>query len=108
MPAQLDAVADLATLEKHFRELESQWQDEVGMLSSSTEIVNHHAFQAIIALGPAVVPFMLRDLEKRPRLWVWALPHILGENPVPDDAGGNVARMSELWLAWARSRGLTW
>ena len=51
---------------------------------------------------------LLRDLEKRPRLWVWALPRITGENPIPEDAGGNITRMSELWLQWGRARGLTW
>ena len=103
-PAQLDSQEDVA-LERRFRALEAQWQDDVGMLSSSTEIINHRAFQAIIALGPAVVPFMLRDLAQRPRLWVWALPRITGENPIPDDVGGDVGRMSELWLRWGRARG---
>ena len=33
-------------------------------------------------MGEAVIPLMLRDLEKEPRLWVWALPRITGQNPV--------------------------
>ena len=96
------------TVEKHFRRLEATWMTEVGHHSSTTKLVNHPAFQEIIRLGHAVVPFMLRDLEERPRLWVWALADITGANPVPASYAGNVARMSEAWLRWAREHGYQW
>ena len=48
---------------------------------------------------------MLRDLEERPRLWVWALPTITGANPVQPADAGNITKMSDSWLAWARERG---
>jgi hypothetical protein len=100
-PTQIDAqAADLATLEKRFRELSAQWEEETWFLSSPPQIINHPAFQAIIALGPAVVPLMLRDLEQRPRLWVWALPEVTGENPVPGEKAGNVTEMSRAWVQW--------
>jgi hypothetical protein len=105
-PTQLGQKADLAALEKRFRELEAQWTQDTEVLSSYQEIVGHPAFQAIVGLGPAVVPLMLRDLEERPRLWVWALPRITGENPVPDEAAGNIREMGEAWLNWGRARGL--
>ena len=81
---------------------------EVGHHSSTTKLVNHRAFQEIIRLGQAVVPFMLQDLEKRPRLWVWALPDITGVDPVPVSDRGNIAKMSEAWLRWARANGYQW
>ena len=71
-------------------------------------LVNHPAFQEIIRLGHAAVPFMLQDLEKRPRLWVWALPDITGADPVPVSDRGNIAKMSEAWLRWARTNGYRW
>ena len=52
------------------------------------------AFQEILDLGEEVVPLMLRDLQERPRLWVWALPHITGADPVPASDRGNIAKMS--------------
>lgn len=104
-PTQLTDAADLAALERRFRDLEARWTADTEFLSSYQEIVGHPAFQAIVALGPAVVPFMLRDLRERPRLWVWALSRITGENPVPDDAAGDVGKMSEAWLSWGRRRG---
>jgi hypothetical protein len=96
------------TVEERFRRLEAIWMAEVGYSSSSTELRGHPAFQEIIALGEAVVPLMLRDLEERPRLWVWALPRITGVDPVLPSDRGNIAKMSEAWLAWARAKGYRW
>jgi hypothetical protein len=71
-------------------------------------LCGHPAFQEIINLGEAVVPFMLRDLQERPRLWVWALPRITGANPVPASDTGNIRKMSEAWLQWGKMNGYQW
>jgi hypothetical protein len=96
------------TVEERFRRLEAKWMDEVGHLSSYTAIVNHPAFREIVRLGEAVVPLMLRDLQERPRLWVWALPEITGADPVSPGDGGKIAKMSEAWLRWGREHGYQW
>lgn len=93
-------------LEQRFRRLEAEWKADTEFLSDAGKIINHHAFKAIVALGKEVVPLMLHDLERQPSLWVWALPEITGENPVPADDGGNIRRMSEAWLKWGREKGL--
>jgi hypothetical protein len=93
------------TVEERFRSLEAVWLAETGFSSSSTVLRGHPAFQEIIALGEAVVSLMLRDLEERPRLWVWALPRITGADPVPESDRGNIAKMSEAWLRWGREHG---
>jgi hypothetical protein len=51
---------------------------------------------------------MLRDLEERPRLWVWALPEITGANPAPEIRAGNVRQLSEAWLRWGKEHGYRW
>jgi hypothetical protein len=96
------------TVQERFRRLEAAWMAEAGFSSSSSELRGHPAFQEIIALGEAVVPLMLRDLEERPRLWVWALPRITGADPVPPSDRGNIAKMSDAWLGWARAKGYRW
>ncbi len=96
------------TLEERFRRLESLWTAETGHLSSTTKIINHLAFQEILTLGSAVIPLMLRDLEVRPRLWVWALPRITGVNPIAESDCGNIAKMSQAWLRWAKEQGIEW
>lgn len=96
------------TVEARFRRLEQTWLDEVGFSSSSTVLQEHPAFQEIIRLGQPVVPLMLRDLEVRPGLWVWALPEITGADPVPVTDRGNIAKMSAVWLQWGRVNGYQW
>jgi len=94
------------SLEQRFRRLEAQWKADTEFLSDAGKIIGHPDFKAIIALGEAVVPLMLRDLERQPSLWVWALPEITGASPVSASDGGNIRKMSEVWLAWGRERGL--
>jgi hypothetical protein len=94
------------TVEQRLRRLESQWQADTQFLSDAGRIINHPAFQQIIALGKEVVPLLLHDLQARPSLWVWALPEITGENPVPPPDAGNIRKMGDAWVQWGRARGL--
>ncbi|MHB1426827.1 MAG: hypothetical protein ACYC3I_27025 [Gemmataceae bacterium] len=93
------------TVEERFRRLETLWRTETGHLSSSSKIIGHAAFHEIIRMGRAVVPFMLRDLEQQPRLWVWALPDITGDDPVPAADRGDIVKMTSAWLGWAKEHG---
>jgi hypothetical protein len=108
VPQTQTPTAPIETVEERLRRLEAVWTAETGYLSSYTEIVKHPAFQEIVRMGKAIVPLMLRDLETRPRLWVWALPQITGTNPVPASDAGNIAKMSEAWIRWGREHGYRW
>jgi hypothetical protein len=96
------------TVEERFRRLEKTWLDEIGYSSSPNELCGHPAFREIISMGEAVVPLMLRDLQERPRLWVWALPEITGVDPVPEDYAGNITKMSDAWVHWGKEHGYRW
>ncbi len=89
-----------------FEELALAWSQGTSHLSSPARLIEHPAYRQIIGLGPAVLPLVLRDLEERGRFWFPVLNAITGENPVPDDAAGDVERMSEAWLQWGRANGL--
>jgi hypothetical protein len=93
------------SVEQRFQRLAAIWEAETHYLSDAHRIMEHPAFQEILRLGQAVVPLMLRDLEQKPRLWVWALPRITGDNPVTSSEGGNIRKMSEAWLRWGREKG---
>lgn len=93
------------TTEERFRHLEAIWRAETGHLSSSSKIIAHPAFREIVRMGQAVIPFLVRDLERQPRLWVWALPEITGVDPVPASDGGDIAKMTAAWLDWAKQHG---
>jgi hypothetical protein len=73
-----------------------------------SEASRHWTYQEIIRLGPEVVPLLLRDLEEQHTHWFNALRTITGANPVPASAAGNVPKMVEAWLNWAKSKGYQW
>jgi hypothetical protein len=89
-----------------FEELAQTWAVETAHLSSPLKLMQHSAYRQIIGLGPAVLPLLLRDLAATRRFWFPALNAITGENPIPDDADGDVVRMTDAWIAWGRERRL--
>ncbi len=105
---QQTPVEPVETVEQRFRRLETVWKSDTQYLSDAHRIIEHPAFQEIISMGEAVIPLIMRDLEKGPRLWVWALPRITGQTPVKPSEGGNIRKMSEAWLRWAREHGYQW
>lgn len=95
-------------LSKRFAELASQWKRERGPHSSSAVLAEHPAYKEIIALGPAVVPFLLRELERRPDHWFRALAVLTGADPIPPESRGKLREMADAWLGWARAHGYEW
>jgi hypothetical protein len=93
-------------LEQTFNELAKQWKEETINLSSTERIVLHTAYQEIIGLGPNVIPLVLKELEKEPRLWFWALRMLTRKNPVSENILGNLKAMQKAWLDWGRVNGL--
>jgi hypothetical protein len=89
-----------------FEELALSWSSGTAHLSSPARLVEHPAYRQIIGLGPAVLPLILRDLAETGRFWFPALNAITGENPVSDDAMGDVERMTADWIAWGRANRL--
>ncbi len=92
-------------LERRFRELVTRWRAEVAPLSSTSARVRHQAYRSIIALGPAVVPLLLRELEEQPNHWFAALRSLTGTDPVPPADRGQIARMTEAWIKWGKEHG---
>jgi hypothetical protein len=95
-----------ASLENEFHTLAQQWKAACGLMSSTSAMVAHPAYRAIIDLGQPVVPFLLRDLEQEPVHWFEALKAITGEDPVAPQDWGNISAMASAWLGWGRSRNL--
>ena len=89
-----------------FEELALSWSSATAHLSSPAKLIEHPAYRQIIGLGPAVLPLILRDLAHTNRFWFPALNAITGENPIPDDAAGDVERMTAAWIEWGRANSL--
>jgi hypothetical protein len=95
-------------LERIFAALVKNWRREIGGTSSSEKIVLSPSYQRIIGLGRAALPLILRDLERRPNHWSWALRAITGENPVPAEAAGDLEAAANAWLEWGRRNNVRW
>ncbi|MBI1830418.1 MAG: hypothetical protein HYR84_03095 [Planctomycetes bacterium] len=105
---QIAAKTPTESLPDRFRRLAAEWRDAVAHLSSTTARNNHPAYREIISLGPEVVPLLLRDLEDNQTHWFCALREITGANPIPESAAGNVPKMAEAWLRWAKDNNYQW
>jgi hypothetical protein len=56
-------------------------------------------------MGPDAIPLILRELQRRPEHWFWALNAITREDPIDPEYAGNVRKMTQAWLEWGRERG---
>jgi len=106
--ASVPAAQQAESIEQKFQRLAAVWRAETGHLSSTTKMVNHAAYQEIIGMGAAVVPSLLRDLQKEPEHWFAALRAITGAQPVPPGERGRIDKMAEAWLRWAKEHGYRW
>ncbi len=59
-------------------------------------------------MGPAIIPFLFRELEKRTGHWHRALRRITGADPVPPADRGNIGKIAEAWLRWGKEHGYQW
>ncbi len=96
-----------ATLLK-FNRLVNQWRAETRHMSSVEDICTHRAYQDIINMGDVIVPYILRELEKRPSHWFWALTAITGATPIPRTFQGTFNEAVQIWLDWASQAGYNW
>lgn len=104
VPAQ---EAPTTPLEERFRQLASRWKRETARDSSTPKITEHPDYQAILRMGPEVVPLILDDLRQQPAMWWPALRQLTGENPVPKEDKGKPSRIAEHWLRWGDKHGKT-
>ena len=97
------------TLEQHVMRLLRRWREETAYLSSSTAITEHAAYLELIALGAVALPYLFRDLEQTTDGHLSkALTAITGAHPIPAEERGQVRKISETWLRWARENNYQW
>lgn len=92
-------------LEERFRQLADVWQRETALFSFTWQQTRHPAYRAIVALGPAVVPLLLRRLENEPGHWFLLLQAITGRDPVPLAERGHIDAIKRAWLCWGVENG---
>jgi hypothetical protein len=91
--------------EDKFSLLAAQWIKETSYEPSLTKKSMHPAYQRIIAMGPIAIPLILREMQKRPGHWFWALECLIQDEPNPAFGCGNLADARSAWLEWGGSKG---
>jgi hypothetical protein len=88
---------------ERFNSYVSEWRKDTLALSSIPEKVNHPSYLKVIALGPTIVPSILKELRDRPTHWFAALEALTEDGPL-----GSFARFDDrraAWLEWGMQRG---
>jgi hypothetical protein len=101
-----DANKDIE-IEATLNELEARWRQETSFLSSITAKIENQWYQNIIALGPSIVPSLLRKLQQRPDHWFEALRKLTSVNPARNrpEIRGDLQAMADCWIAWGEEHG---
>jgi hypothetical protein len=104
--AELAAVIDgsiqiFSTDSEKFDALAAAWSEHhIGAARLDFE---HHAYQQIIEMRAAAVPFILERIRRREVGWLYAMKRITGEEPNVAGKRGEDAMVA--WLDWALVRG---
>jgi hypothetical protein len=86
-----------------FEHLARIWKRATRYESSLTKIVTHHAYQAIIGMGPSAIPMILADLRTAGGHWFWAL-HAISQAD-PEREGDDYESVRAAWLRWGVANG---
>src|SRR5215467_7979368 len=98
--------AKVTATDEELSALAAEWKRTRPRASSSiVKLAMHPAYQRIIGKGRAALPFILRELEREPDHWFWALSAITGEDPVAEEDRGCFEAMTRAWIKWGRQRG---
>jgi hypothetical protein len=86
--------------ESEFIRLSEEWKRDTGFHSSLSKKFMHPAYQTIMAMGKEALPFILRELEKSPGHWFYALRFIVQRDVAENADSFEEAR--QIWLEWGR------
>jgi len=84
-----------------------RWRSETAVYSNPDKITSHPSFLALVENAEMVTPLIIEELRIKPSLLVWVLDDAFSERPYPDSAIGNIAEMTNAWIAWAEANGRT-
>ena len=92
--------------QQRFERLAGVWKSRSRYMSNPAQIAMLPEYQRIIGMGETAVPFILKEMRREPDQWFWALAAITEEDPIPEEAKGDVERMTQAWVDWGIQKGL--
>lgn len=86
-----------------FDALATVWERETRNSSNLEENQNHWAYQAILRMGPAVVPDIINRMRTHKGFWFAALAQLAKWDPVLPEEWGNAKKMRDAWYRFEES-----
>lgn len=80
-----------------FDVLYDSWTQKTAFLSSPKAIIEQKDFQAIIAMGYNVVPFIIHAIDEKPSPLVWALNFIF-DTKISNNPNMTIEQACKLWV----------
>lgn len=80
-----------------------QWDDDVMVISSMEQIMEHPHVEALMSLGEDVVPLVIERMKSGNLSWGYfsLLHRLTGVDPVPEEERGKVQAMAQRWIEHA-------
>lgn len=97
-------IDDTLLMELKFQLLAEKWREESRFFSFTKDIVATESYQRIIQMGTPIIPFIIKELERNPKHWFYALKQLTNENPVKAKSKGNIKLMANDWIEWGKNR----
>lgn len=89
-----------------FASLRDEWKSESQYMSNSAQMAMLASYQRIIGMGQPALPLILKELQREPDHWFWALRMISRVDPTREEHRGDVEKMASDWIVWGKSEGL--
>jgi hypothetical protein len=93
------------TEEAKFKRLAEKWMKETAHEPSLAKKSMHPSYQRIMAMGPSIIPSILKEMKKRPGHWFWALEFLIQDEPNPAVGCDSLKDARTAWLKWGESKG---
>ena len=100
---QQEPEVDSDEIRTRFRHLFDVWDKDTFLYSFPHQIYNHWAYEELVSLGEAAIPYMLGELQRGNPDIVRALRSISGESLV-QGMGLITEDIMETWLAWGKAK----
>ena len=84
-----------------FKGLAAQWQQATQHLSVLAKRYQYPSYITMLNMGPAIVPFILKELQRAPDRWLDALERLTGANPAKDAVTFEDA--VNHWIKWGKT-----
>lgn len=73
------------------------WEKKTKFLSSTKAIIEDEDFQAMVAMGTPIVPFIIQEIDRNPSTLVWTL-NLIYNRKITNNPNTTITEVCKLWV----------